>query len=523
MISFSLSEIQQALQSDLVVLNSGQLSSYQRLNSSEQSKKSEDTTISAQQIKTDSRQLKPGDLFIALMGERFDGHQFISTAMKDDVNFFVVEKKAFSNLSNQLSASQQSDTTSLHGLDNKPQSQQYFFIVEDTKLALGALGRLARQKSSARFVALTGSSGKTSVKEMTAAILSEMGTTIATAGNFNNEIGVPLTLLRLTGTEEYAVIELGANHQGEIAYTASLVMPESVLINNIAPAHLEGFGSFLGVSKAKSEIFTFADSHNSKATDKHIANNNTPINIFLNKSILTTTDEAVNQYWQNLVADKHNKQLFGIADAENHSLAFYATNVAISSTGSSFILHTPIGQCEILLPLLGRHAVENAIAATSLALSVGATLESVKHGLQKIKPVKGRLFPVRLYDTHTIIDDSYNANVGSMKAAIDVLEQQNGYNILVVGDMAELGPYTEECHNEVGIYLKNKKIDAVYSIGNWSHLISDYHSKGHHFQNKADIIKKLQSDLIENMEMTILVKGSRSASMEEIIQVLQEK
>ncbi len=266
------------------------------------------------------------------------------------------------------------------------------------------------------MVALTGSSGKTSVKEMTAAILSQCGNTLYTAGNLNNDIGVPMTLLRLTAEHQYAVIELGANHQGEIAWTVSLTRPEAALVNNLAAAHLEGFGSLAGVAKAKGEIFT-------GLPENGIAILNADNNDWAN--------------WQQVIGDRTVWRFSPNAAGSD----FSAANVRITSQGTEFTLNTPKGSVDVLLPLPGRHNIANALAATALATAVGADLSAVKAGLAQLKAVPGRLFPIHLTDSQLLLDDSYNANVGSMTAAVQVLSEMPGYRVLVVGDMAELGGF----------------------------------------------------------------------------------
>ncbi|GHK35358.1 hypothetical protein ECZU06_24830 [Escherichia coli] len=266
-------------------------------------------------------------------------------------------------------------------------------IVKDTRLAFGELAAWVRQQVPARVVALTGSSGKTSVKEMTAAILSQCGNTLYTAGNLNNDIGVPMTLLRLTPEYDFAVIELGANHQGEIAWTVSLTRPEAALVNNLAAAHLEGFGSLAGVAKAKGEIF-------SGLPENGIAIMNADNNDWLN--------------WQSVIGSR--KVWRFSPNAANSD--FTATNIHVTSHGTEFTLQTPTGSVDVLLPLPGRHNIANALAAAALSMSVGATLDAIKAGLANLKAVPGRLFPIQLAENQLLLDDSYNANVGSMTAAV---------------------------------------------------------------------------------------------------------
>ncbi|MEM6051341.1 UDP-N-acetylmuramoyl-tripeptide--D-alanyl-D-alanine ligase [Erwinia sp. P7711] len=428
--------------------------------------------LSIAEVTTDTRKVTAGCLFVALKGERFDAHDFAGDAMAAGSAALLVSK---------------------HLPVAVPQ-----VVVADTRLALGQLAGWVRQQSQARIVALTGSSGKTSVKEMTAAILRECGETLYTAGNLNNDLGVPLTLLRLNPQHRYAVIELGANHQGEIAYTTNITRPESALVNNLAAAHLEGFGSLAGVAKAKGEIFQ---------------------GLPVNGTAILNADSNDWPHWQQTL---HSKTVWRFSSEPQAESDFTATDVQITSTGTHFMMITPAGSVAIQLPLPGRHNIANALAAAALALSVDAPLSAIQKGLTHLKAVPGRLFPVLLAENKLLLDDSYNANVGSMTAAAQVLADMPGYRVMVVGDMAELGDEAEECHREVGEAARLAGIDKVLSTGKLSHIISEASGKGEHLQDKAAITARLQTLLAEHPVITILVKGSRSAAMEQVVQSLQE-
>ncbi|MDU2190859.1 MAG: Mur ligase family protein [Klebsiella pneumoniae] len=380
--------------------------------------------VAIDEVTTDTRKVTTGCLFVALKGERFDAHDFAEQAKAAGAGALLVSRPLACDL---------------------PQ-----VIVNDTRQAFGELAAWVRQQVPTRVVALTGSSGKTSVKEMTAAILSQCGNTLYTAGNLNNDIGVPMTLLRLTKEHQYAVIELGANHQGEIAWTVSLTRPEAALVNVIGDRKVWRF------------------SPNAANSD------------------------------------------------------FTATNVQITSHGTEFTLQTPTGNVDVLLPLPGRHNIANALAATSLAMAVGADLAAVKAGLAQLQAVPGRLFPIRLTESQLLLDDSYNANVGSMTAAVQVLSEMPGFRTMVVGDMAELGAESAACHREVGEAAKAAGLDCVLSVGALSADISRASGVGEHFNDKAAVVARLRELLAEHKIMTILVKGSRSAAMEEVVRALQE-
>lgn len=429
----------------------------------------QDATIDA--VTSDTRKLTPGCLFVALKGERFDAHDFADQAKAGGAGALLVSRKLDCDL---------------------PQ-----LLVRDTRQAFGELGAWVRQQVPTRVVALTGSSGKTSVKEMTAAILSECGNTLYTAGNLNNDVGVPMTLLRLTKEHQYAVIELGANHQGEIAWTVGLTRPEAALVNNLAAAHLEGFGSLAGVAKAKGEIYTGLPANG-------VAIMNADNNDWLN--------------WQSIIGDR--KVWRFSPNAANSD--FTATNIHVTSHGTEFTLQTPMGNVDVTLPLPGRHNIANALAATSLAMAVGASLAAVKQGLANLKAVPGRLFPVQLGENKLLLDDTYNANVGSMTAAAHVLAEMPGYRVMVVGDMAELGDESEACHIQVGEAAKGVGIDKVLSVGKLSKALSAASGVGEHFNDKAAVVARLKALIAEQQIITILVKGSRSSAMEEVVRELQE-
>ncbi|MEH2921698.1 UDP-N-acetylmuramoyl-tripeptide--D-alanyl-D-alanine ligase [Samsonia erythrinae] len=423
-------------------------------------------------ISTDTRKLSPGCLFIALKGEKFDAHDYAADAVKGGALALIVSKRLHINV---------------------PQ-----LLVKDTRLALGQLGAWVRQQLTVRVVALTGSSGKTSVKEMTAAILRQCGSVLYTAGNFNNDIGVPLTLLRLTPEHQFAVIELGANHIGEIAYTTDLVRPETALVNNLAAAHLEGFGSLAGVAQAKGEIFAGLPTEG---------------------VAIVNAESHDLPHWQ---VTLNHKTVWRFSPQAAREIDFFASDIDVSAQGTAFTLHTPFGETRVRLPLPGRHNVSNALAAAALAMSVGASLEAVKAGLSQLKAVSGRLFPIALAEGKLLLDDSYNANVGSMTAAVQVLADMPGYRMMVVGDMGELGDEAPECHRRVGEAARAAGLDRVLSVGSLSEWISHASGKGEHFQEKAALVSRLKALIAEHEVISVLVKGSRTAAMEQVVHALQE-
>ncbi|BAH83252.1 UDP-N-acetylmuramoyl-tripeptide--D-alanyl-D-alanine ligase [Candidatus Ishikawella capsulata] len=424
-------------------------------------------------LATDTRKLEKNSLFIAFTGNKFNAHHFINDAINKGAQAFLLNTY-FPIVQPQI-------------------------IVNDTQIAFGKIAAWIRQKVKARIIALTGSVGKTSVKEMTASIMRECGKTLYTKDNFNNTIGVPMTLIGLTLEHEYAVIEIGANQIGEIDYSSQLVNPESVLINNLAAAHLEGFGSLTGIARAKAEIFN------------HLRSNGT---IVINRNC---------QYCLQWQKQLYIKNIWNFSLQKEHNVDFFASNIRYQKFGTQFIMHTPNGDIDITLPLFGNHNVENALAAAALALSVDIPLDKIQNGLKQTNCIMGRLFPIHLSKGKLLLDDTYNANVGSMTAAIDVLAQMPGYKIMVVGDMLELGHETDKYHREIGLIAKRSGIDKIFSIGSLSKLISEVSGIGEHFNHQKSLIEQLLILLSEYPTITILIKSSHNFNMKPIIQSLKEK
>jgi len=402
----------------------------------------DDVTIQA--LSSDSRKIGPATLFVALKGERFDGHDFAATAIENGAIALLVERELAFDI---------------------PQ-----LIVADCQKAMGAIGAYVRDQVNPICVALTGSNGKTSVKEMIATILSAKHQVLYTAGNFNNEIGVPLTLLRLTPEDKYGVFELGANHKGEIDYTSALVRPHVALVNNVGSAHLEGFGSQAGVAQAKSEIYN------------HLQQGGTAI---------INADDAFADVMR--VKAKHYKQL-----------SFSQQEGAAKR------------QIDVIAPLAGRHQVSNALAAASVCIALGLTLKEIAEGLSKLIPVKGRMQPTQLGRVR-LIDDSYNANPVSVGAAIAWLKEISENRCLVLGDLGELGDNAPLLHAELGQLAKQQGIDALFCTGTLTQHTSQAFGAEHH-DSVATLVEKLIKHINQLPgQVTVLVKGSRSAAMERVV------
>ncbi len=419
-------------------------------------------------VSTDTRTLKPGELFIALKGENFDGHDHIKEAQAKGAVAVLVSKPVDATIP--------------------------IIQVQDTLKALGQLAALRRSQITIPLIALTGSSGKTTVKEMMRSILTECGEVLANQGTLNNDIGVPLTLLKLNEQHKYAVIEMGANHPGEIAYLTQLARPTVAFINNVAPAHLEGFGSVEGVARAKSEIFQGLPAQG-------IA--------------LINADDAFSDWLQDLLKDRPQMR-FGIKNKAD----FSARDLQADDKGRfKFILETPVGHCEIQLQVLGQHNVLNAVAAAAATQAVGASLPAIKKGLENMRPVAGRLVPRDGINGAQIFDDTYNANPASVKAALQVLAQYPGDRIFVMGDMRELGERSEELHREIGQFAKTLGIQQLFACGQFSvAAVKAFGQGGQHFIGQTELSAAVRHVL--QATTTVLVKGSRGAKMENVVREL---
>ncbi|QIE85858.1 UDP-N-acetylmuramoyl-tripeptide--D-alanyl-D-alanine ligase [Pseudomonas nitroreducens] len=425
-----------------------------------------DVTFAA--VSTDSRAIEPGQLFIALTGPRFDGHDYLADVAAKGAVAALVERE----------------------VAGAPLSQ---LVVKDTRIALGQLGALNRAAFTGRVAAVTGSSGKTTVKEMLASILRTQGDVLATRGNLNNDLGAPLTLLQLAPQHQSAVIELGANRVGEIAYTVALTRPQVAIITNAGTAHVGEFGGQDKIVLAKGEILE------GLAAD--------------GVAILNRDDKAFDT-WQ-ARADGRRVSSFGLHDVRAD---FHASDVKRDARGCpGFTLQGPAGEAAVQLNLLGEHNVTNALAAAAAAHALGVPLVGIVSGLHNLQPVKGRAVAQLATNGMRVIDDSYNANPASICAAIDILAGFSGRTVLVLGDMGELGAWAESSHREVGTYAIGK-VAALYAVGPlMSHAVQAFGSAGRHFADQASLIQALAE---EASTTTILIKGSRSAAMDKVVAAL---
>ena len=420
-------------------------------------------------VSTDSRTVRPGELFVALRGPRFDGHAFVAHAAGRGAAAALVEEEAGGALP--------------------------LVVVDDTRTALGRLGRWWRGRCGGPVVALTGSSGKTTVKELTAGILARTGPGIATAGNLNNAIGVPLTLCRIGPGHRWAVVELGASAPGEIADLAGLAMPDVGVVLNAGPAHLEGFGTVAGVARGKGELLEAVAARGGVA--------------------VYNADDAHAPLWRELAEGAREVVRFGLAaDAE------WTADWEPGPGGTRLRLRGPAGPlAECRFPLLGRHNVLNALAAAAAAAAAGAVEEAILAGLEAAAPVPGRLRPLSLPSGALLLDDTYNANPLSLEAGLEVLAALPGERVLVLGDMAELGADAASWHEAAGRRARAAGVTALYALGDEAaRAARAFGPGGHAFADHEALAAALEGAL--GPGMSVLVKGSRRMRMERLVQRL---
>jgi UDP-N-acetylmuramoyl-tripeptide--D-alanyl-D-alanine ligase len=423
--------------------------------------------VMLQGISTDTRTLQAGQLFVALHGPNFDGHDYLVEAKAKGAAACMVEK---------------------------PVANCSALFVGDTRLALGQLARAWRRHFAMPLIAVTGSNGKTTVKEMLASIFVQLGDVLATRGNLNNDIGVPLTLLGLDSSHTSAVVELGANHGGEIAYLTALAEPNVAVITNAASAHLEGFGTLTGVANAKGEIF------------QGLKDDGTAI---------INADDEFASLWRGLAKDKKVLS-FGLRNPADITAQWQA-----GDHGSQIHVSTPAGKVKLQLALLGQHNVMNALAAIAAAQAAGIKLATIKAGLESMQPVAGRL-QLKAGSIHgsRIIDDTYNANPASLAAAIEVLAGFAGKHVLVLGDMGELGDEAKELHAEAGRFARAHGVDRLVTVGPMAAAAAEAFGKGaQQCDDHEDVSNVLEQEL--GADVTVLVKGSRLSQMERVVQRLE--
>jgi len=433
----------------------------------------EDRTFFA--VSSDSRNLVQGDLFVALRGERFDGYSFVGNAAQAGAAGALVNSDSY------------------HG----EQIVCSLLLVDDTRLALGRLAAYWRKQLDIPLVAITGSNGKTTVKEMLASILraaaGSLDAVLATKGNLNNDIGMPLTLLKLNMAHRYAVIEMGMNHLGEIDYLTRIAAPDVALINNASDAHLEGLGSVEAVAQAKGEIFAGLDAHGT--------------------AVINLDDEYA-PLWREM-AGAHQLLEFG-----------FDTDADVSGTwhqhgnGLQLDVTAPQGMFAANMCVPGEHNARNALAASTAAIALNVPLEKIAVGLENFTGVPGRLEYKNGLHGCVVIDDTYNANPASLRAALGVLASSGGKRVLVMGDMGELGDEAEYLHAEIGAEARRAGIDRLYALGALSrNSVREFGPAAQHFEHIEKLQEALEKELGANT--TVLVKGSRFMKMERVVKFLE--
>ena len=420
-------------------------------------------------VVTDTRALPKGKaaLFVALKGEHFDGHDHVQAAADGGCVAALVSRAVAADITQ--------------------------VVVADSERALGDFAAAVQRERATRVLAITGSNGKTSVKALLLSILDKIGGAHATPGNRNNQIGLPLAVLDAPEDARFAVYEMGAGKLGDIAYLAAIARPDIALVNNIAPAHLERMGSLLGVADTKAAIY-----------DALRPDGVAVIN----------ADDAFAPYFLERASGRRVLR-FGLEATAD----IQARGIAADADGSRFQLVAPQGATDINLPMPGRHSVRNALAAAAMALGVGATLEQVRAGLNAAQPVAGRLIPHRLRSGAVLVDDSYNANPGSVDAAIDTLAASGAEAWLVLGDMRELGADEVALHAQAGTRASAAGIKRLYTLGTLSKSAADAFGAGaRHFENHAELAHALCAELRAGVHL--LVKGSRGSAMDRIVTLL---
>jgi len=420
-------------------------------------------------VSTDTRTIRDGQLFFALQGPNFDGRDYVDIARENGAAAAIVSKHV------------NEDVTQI--------------VVDDAKAALGRFGSAWRKEHDTTVIGITGSNGKTTLKELVAACLRRQAPTLATQGNLNNDIGMPLMLARIDESHRYAVLEMGANHTGEIAYLASLASSDVVVITNAGAAHLEGFGSIDGVARAKGEILQDA-----KRPQVAVLN----------------ADDQFYEYWASLVDDVASLS-FGFSDSAD----VRADDIIASASSTSFTLHVVGESIAVSLPLVGIHNVRNACAAAAVAHALGISLDDIRAGLEDVSPVAGRLQPVRGVHGATLFDDSYNANPLSVIAAADFLSALPGESWLVLGDMNELGDDANELHREVGEAARASGVDRLFAYGDLaSSAVEGFGENARWYASLDALVDELSEAL--TADVSVLVKGSRSMRMERVVDALRE-
>ncbi len=436
-------------------------------------------------ISIDSRDIRAQDVFVAIAGDVHDGHTFVNDVVQQGVSGLIVSREKSADLP----------------IADWQTRQIACVAVADTTRALGDLAAFHRSRTDVPLTAITGSNGKTTTRQMTAQVVAQKYNTLATIGNYNNQIGVPLTLLRLSGEYEQAVVEVGTNSPGEIARLAQVCAPNIGVVTNVGPAHLEGLGSLDGVMREKEQLIEYLKAGG--------------------KAVLNADDRRVYQ-----MASRTERQvlLFGLSK----NAAIRATAVNERTGGTSFTLHLPDGQLAVTLSVPGQFMVLNALAAAAVGHLLELSAEEIKAGLESFEPVWGRMDIFQTANGIHIIDDTYNANPESMKAAITTLRtlRRNNRSLFVAGDMLELGDQSEALHKQVGAWAAAANIEKLLVTGEFASAVAAGAINAK--MKPADIFTGTQDEIIDTLKQSlksgdwVLIKGSRGARMETVVKEIKD-
>ncbi|MBW1893340.1 MAG: UDP-N-acetylmuramoyl-tripeptide--D-alanyl-D-alanine ligase [Deltaproteobacteria bacterium] len=444
-----------------------------------------DISLVFDSVSIDSRKISGRDLFVAIRGANHDGHNFIEQVSANNGKGFVINKKKAADISILFNAKEKVSV----------------IAVDDTVRALGAMAAFQKNRAVVKVVAITGSNGKTTTRGLTESIFKQKFSTLATRGNFNNEIGLPLTLLRLSHDNDWAVVELGMNRPGEIKSLADISRPDIGIITNISAAHIEGLGSIDGVMKAKTELIDGIS----------------PSGL----AILNADDPRLVHIAENVQIDV---LMYGFSEKAE----IRANDNKPKGYGSSFLLTTPSGKVQIDLTIPGEFMISNATAAAAAGHAAGLSLEEIKNGIESFQPEHGRMSIIKTQKGITIIDDTYNANPASMEAAISTLCSLKGENngFLIAGDMLEMGSYAKEAHHNVGASAVKFGISGIYTTGKYAEDVASgavsekMDARAIYTGSKEDILEQLKKSL-SGVDW-VLVKGSRAMGMETVVKELKE-
>ncbi len=421
-------------------------------------------------VSTDSRTLRADELFVALKGPRFDGHEFLGAAQQAGAAGAVVEK--------------------IHG------TALAQIAVASTEAALAQAARHWRAQFAIPLIGVAGSNGKTTVKEMTAAILDRAGACLATAGNLNNHIGVPLTLLRLTPAHRFAVVEMGANHPRELIGLAAIAAPTIGLITNAGAEHLEGFGSLEGAARAEGEMVE---------------------GLVPDATAILNADDPFLPLWRGLT--RARVITFGLGAAADFTAREVRADIVAGEFRTRFTLECRAACIAIELKLAGRHNVANALAAAAAACAAGASLEHVRSGLATVRAVQGRLQLKPARGGGWLIDDSYNANPSSVRAGIEVLAGLEGRKWLVLADMGELGAFARSSHTEIGSFARERGIERLFATGELARLAAESFGEHAEWYPDTESLTRALGEAVTS-EARVLIKGSRVNRLERVVAAL---